>query len=58
MEKKRPKVIAVIADHTTPKIGGGRTAYTINERDHKGEMVVVLSEQDRDIEPGSAPRKL
>jgi len=34
----------MIADHPTPKIQvGGGIAYTINSRDYKGVMVVVLS---------------
>lgn len=40
------EVIGVIDDDPTPKIGGGRTAYTINSRDHKGMMIVVLGESD------------
>ena len=36
------KVIAVIADHTTPKIGGGGRAYTLDQRDYKGAQVIVL----------------
>lgn len=39
-------VIGVIDDDPTPKIGGGRTAYTLNSRDHKGMMIVVLGEDD------------
>lgn len=34
----------MIADHPTPKISLGGTAYTLNSRDHKGVMLVVLSE--------------
>ena len=38
----------MIADHPTPKIDvGGGTAYTMNSRDYKGVMIVVLSESDR-----------
>ena len=37
---------------------GGEIAFTIQSRDHKGEMVVVISEQDGDIEPGGASGKL
>ena len=55
---KKREVLAVIADHPTPKIGGGEIAFTIQSRDHKGEMVVVISEQDGNIEPGGASGKL
>lgn len=38
----------MIADHPTPKIKlGGGTAYTVNSRDYKGVMLVVISESDR-----------
>lgn len=43
-------VIGFIADHPTPKIhlgdGGG---YTVNSRDYKGVMIVVLSKGDRTL---------
>lgn len=41
------KVLGIINDHITPKIGGGGIAYTIESRDHKGVMVVVISESNR-----------
>ena len=37
----------MIADHPTPKITEGGVAYTLNSRDYKGVMIVVLSENDR-----------
>lgn len=41
------KVIGMIADHPTPKIQiGGGTEYTMNSRDYKGVMIVVLSSED------------
>ena len=41
------EVVGFIADHPTPKIHlGGGTAYTLNSRDYKGVMIVVLSESD------------
>ena len=42
------ELIGFIADHPTPKIhlGGGGVAYTVNSRDYKGVMVVVLSGED------------
>ena len=44
-------VIGMIADHPTPKISiGGGTAYTLNSRDYKGVMLVVLSECDRSFD--------
>ena len=40
-------MIGFIADHPTPKISvGGGTAYTVNSRDYKGMMIVVLSGND------------
>ena len=39
------KVIGFIADHPTPKIHeGGGIAFTLNSRDYKGVMVLVLSD--------------
>ena len=41
------KLRGCIADHPTPKFNsGGGTAYTLNSRDYKGVMVVVLSESN------------
>jgi len=38
----------MIADHPTPKIQiGGGIAYTMNSRDYKGVMLIVLSEDNR-----------
>lgn len=37
------KVIAVIADHPTPKFNKGGVAYTMNSRDYKAPLVVVTS---------------
>lgn len=38
----------MIADHPTPKIQArDGTAYTMNSRDYKGVMIVVISESDR-----------
>ena len=44
------KVIGMIADHPTPKISEGGVAYTVNSRDYKGVMVVVVSESDGSID--------
>ena len=45
------KLIGMIADHPTPKIKvGGGTAYTLNSRDYKGVMLVVISESDRPVD--------
>ena len=42
------QVIGMIADHPTPKINDeDGIAYTLNSRDYKGVMIVVLSESDR-----------
>ena len=43
---KKMQVIGVIDDDATPKIGGGNTAYTLNSRDYKGMMIVVLGESN------------
>ena len=40
------RVIGMIADHPTPKISEGGAAYTVNSRDYKGVMIVVVSESD------------
>lgn len=40
-------LIGFIADHPTPKIhAGGGVAYTVNSRDYKGVMIVVISEDN------------
>ena len=42
------EVLGMIADHPTPKMqNGGGAAYTLNSRDYKGVMIVVLSENNR-----------
>ena len=38
----------MIADHPTPKISEGGTAFTQNSRDYKGVMIVVISEETED----------
>ena len=53
------EVIGFIADHPTPKIHlGGGVAYTVNSRDYKGVMIVVLSEQDRSADGEQPSRQL
>lgn len=42
------KLIGMIADHPTPKISEGGTAFTQNSRDYKGVMIVVISEGTED----------
>ena len=42
------KLIGMIADHPTPKISEGGTAFTQNSRDYKGVMIVVISEETED----------
>ena len=40
------QLIGMIADHPTPKINAeDGTAYTLNSRDYKGVMIVVISEE-------------
>ena len=41
------KLGGMIADHPTPKINLDGVAYTVNSRDYKGVMIVVLSEDNR-----------
>lgn len=48
----------MIADHPTPKISEGGVAFTLNSRDYKGVMIVVVSEDNRDIEPGRSSGEL
>lgn len=37
-------VLGIIADHPTPKIHIGEgTTYTVNSRDYKGAIIVILS---------------
>lgn len=38
------KLLGIIADHTTPKISDGVVANTLNNRDYKGVMIVVISD--------------
>ena len=40
------QLIGMIADHPTPKISEGGTAFTQNSRDYKGVMIVVLQESN------------
>ena len=42
------QMIGMIADHPTPKISEGETAFTQNSRDYKGVMIVVISEETED----------
>ena len=43
------QVIGMIADHPTPKINDeDGVAYTLNSRDCKGVMIVVIRESDED----------
>ena len=49
----------MIADHPTPKINyRGGTAFTLNSRDYKGVMIVVVSESDRSINGEQPSREL
>lgn len=52
------KLIGMIADHPTPKFSGGGSAYTLNSRDYKGVMVVVISEGGRLIDGKQPSGKL
>ena len=44
---KKEKLLYVMADHPTPKFSSGGVSFTLNSRDYKGEMIVVLSEGNR-----------
>lgn len=48
----------MIADHPTPKISEGGVAFTLNSRDYKGVMIVVVSEDNRNIESGRTSGEL
>lgn len=48
-------LLGIIADHPTPKISEGGVSFTLNSRDYKGVITVVVSENDRNTEPRSAP---
>ena len=53
------QLIGMIADHPTPKINAeDGTAYTLNSRDYKGVMIVVLSESDRPSDGEQSSREL
>lgn len=51
-------VLGMIADHPTPKICEGGVAYTLNSRDYKGVMIVVVSENDRRTDGEQPSRQL
>ena len=48
----------MIADHQTPKICEEGVAYTLNSRDYKGVMIVVVSENDRRTDGEQPSREL
>ena len=53
------ELIGFIADHPTPKICiGGGTAFTMNSRDYKGVMIVVISEDNRSAHGEQSSREL
>ena len=52
------KLIGIIADHPTPKFSTGGVAFTLNQRDYKGVIAVVLSESDRLSDGEFSSRKL
>lgn len=53
------QLIGMIADHPTPKINASDgTGYTLNSRDYKGVMIVVLSESDRPSDGEQSSREL
>lgn len=52
------KLIGMINDHTTPKINMGDIAYTMESRDYKGVMAVVISKEDRSLDGENVGRVL
>jgi len=56
------ELIGFIADHPTPKICDQkereRAAYTLNSRDYKGVMIVVISEDNRSADGEQSSGKL
>lgn len=48
----------MIADHLTPKANEGGVAYTMSNRDHKGVMIVVISEDNRKPDGELSSREL
>ena len=53
------EVIGFIADHPTPKITvGGGIAYTVNSRDYKGVMIVVLQDNEDCLQPTKPERSI
>lgn len=47
MAEKNTKLLGVIADHTTPKVTERGVSFTLNQRDYKGVIIVVISEDNR-----------
>ena len=39
------RLIGMIADHPTPKIKEEGAAYTLNSRDYKGVMLVIVAKE-------------
>ena len=53
------KILGIIDDDPTPKIQvGGGTAYTLNSRDYKRVMIVVVSDDNRTINGEQSSREL
>lgn len=48
------KFIGMIADHPTPKIKEEGAAYTLNSRDYKGVMLIVIAKEN---ENGNSSKK-
>ena len=49
------KFIGMIADHPTPKIKEEGAAYTLNSRDYKGVMLIVIAKENED---GNSSKKI
>lgn len=49
------KILGMIADHPTPKIKEEGAAYTLNSRDYKGVMLIVIAKEN---ENGNSSKKI
>ena len=47
MSNEDMRLLGIIADHTTPKVTEGGVSFTLNQRDYKGVIIVVISEDNR-----------
>ena len=43
-------LLGIIADHPTPKVTENGVCFTLNSRDYKGVVTIVISESDRQLD--------